>query len=88
MKDEVFNIEFTHNDKPYQVTVKTDLPYGPEPFGADYDIYLGRKLWCVLNQCKNEDEFDCWEIKRAPKEGIDEALAETIGKAIDQHYHH
>lgn len=86
MKEEVFNLEVAHENNSYQVTVKTDLPFGPEPFGADYDIYLGRKLWYVLNQCKNDDSVECWEIKKAPKEGADEALVHSIGKAIDDYY--
>lgn len=86
MKDEIFDLEFRHGDREYKVRVKTDLPLGPEPFGSDYDIYLGRKLWYVLNQCKNEDEVECWEIKISPKEGADHALADAIGKAIDRHF--
>ena len=86
MKDEVFDVAFAHAGKDYKVTVKTDLPLGPEPFGADYDIYLGRKLWYVLNHCKNEDDYHCWEVKKSPKEGADYDLAEQIGKAIDQHF--
>ncbi|MEO6915201.1 MAG: hypothetical protein ABI151_05635 [Chitinophagaceae bacterium] len=86
MKDEIFDLAFTHADKQYMVRVKTDLPLGPEPFGADYDIYLGRKLWYVLNHCNNEDEVACWEIKKAPKEGAEPGVADAIGKAIDRHF--
>lgn len=86
MKDEIFDLAFTHSGQEYQVTVKTDLPFGPEPFGADYDIYRGRKLWYVLNQCRNEDHVECWEIRKSPKEGADHDIVEAIGKAIDKHF--
>ena len=86
MKDEIFDVAFTYNGKEYKVTVKTDLPHGPEPFGCDYDIYQGRKLWYVLNQYRNEDDVECWEAKRSPKEGYEPGLVEAIGKAIDNHF--
>lgn len=86
MRDEIFEITVNHKGQPHVFTIKTDLPVGPEPFGADYDVYRGRKHLYTLNHCKNEDEVHCWEIKkRAPNDG-DPDLAEAIGLAIDDYF--
>ena len=86
MKDEVFDIEFDYKGKHYQLKVKADLPIGPEPFGADYDIYLDRKHKYTINECRNEDEVNCWEVKKKPRDDDDPEFAQAIGKAINKHY--
>jgi len=86
MRDEVFDLELEHNGRQYNITVKADLPVGPEPFGSDYDIYIGGRHKYTLNHCKNEDEIHCWEIRKRPKKDYDPELAYAIGKAIDKHY--
>lgn len=85
MRDEIFDIKFDYKGQQYTFTIKTDLPMGPEPFGCDYDVYIGRKHVYTLNQCKNEDAIECWEIKKRP-ENHDPELAQQIGKAIDRYY--
>jgi len=86
MRDEVFDVEFEYKGEPYKVRVKTDLPLGPEPLGADYDIYIGRKHIYTLNHCKNEDEVHCWEISKRPGDERDPDFAQAIGNAIDKYY--
>lgn len=86
VREEVFDIAVTHQGQVYNLKVKADLPAGPEPFGSDYDIYAGRKHIYTLNQCRNEDGFLCWEIKKKPKDNHDPELAHAIGAAIDRHY--
>jgi hypothetical protein len=86
MKDEVFDVEFDYKGNHYKVTVKADLPIGPEPFGSDYDIYIENRHRYTINQCKNEDKVECWEVKKRPKTGNDPGFAQAIGKAIDKYY--
>lgn len=86
MRDEVFDIELDYKGKPYKITVKADLPVGPEPFGSDYDIYIEGKHRYTINQCKNDDKIECWEVKKSPKTEKDIDFAQAIGKAIDKYY--
>ncbi len=86
MRDEVFNVQFNYKDKEYNVTVKADLPIGPEPFGSDYDIYIRGKHQYTINHCRNEDDVHCWEVKKKPEIHHDPEFAQAIGKAIDRYY--
>jgi hypothetical protein len=85
-RDEVFNIKVRFKNRTIGLTVKADYPAGPECLGCDYDIYEGRKHLYTLNQCKNEDKVECWEIKKRSNKDLDPGFAELIGKAIDKHY--
>ena len=86
IRDEVFGIEVRYNKQVYALKVKTDYPAGPPCMGCDFDIYQGRKHLYTLSQCTNEDEIECWEVKRKPDDGHDPELAEKIAKAIDRYY--
>ena len=85
-RDEVFDISVKYKKQLWKLKVKTDYPSGPDCLGWDYEIYDGRKHLYTLSQCKNDDDIECWEVKKKPKEGHDPALVQRIGKAIDQHY--
>ncbi len=86
MKDEVFDISISYNEKEITLTVKADLPVGPEPFGSDYEVFHDRKHIYTLNQCRNEDDVHCWEIRKTGKSEFDSNFAHAIGAAIDHHY--
>lgn len=51
----------------HKATIKADLPTGPEPFGSDFDVYVEGKHKYTLNDGKNEDNYQCREIKKRPK---------------------
>lgn len=86
MKEEIFDLTFQYKGKEEKVRVKADLPFGPEPLGSDYDIYIGRKHIYTLNQCRNEDDIHCWEIRKKGKGAFDHDFAQAIGEAIDKYY--
>ena len=86
MRDEIFNIDLNFNNQYWSFTVKADHPAGPECMGCDYDIFQGRTHLYTLSQCKNEDEIECWEVKKKPREGYDPELVQQIGRRIDEHY--
>jgi hypothetical protein len=86
MRDEVFDIEVKYKNESYSLKVKADYPSGPPCMGFDFDIYHGRKLLYVLSQCTNEDDIECWEVKKKPDSGHNAGLVQKITKAIDRHY--
>ena len=76
MRDEIFDIEVKHKQQLVTLKVKTDYPAGPPCMGCDFDIFQGRKLLYILSQCTNEDEIECWEVKKKPASGHDPELVQ------------